>query len=106
MAAYPFTTFGKESTVEDTDGRLVRRASNGSVKVRVPYSADKKRFNLVHRLKSSEMTTLANFYGTNRAVTWTLVFDGSTSTCVFARPVQRKPLPGTLYQVNVYAEEV
>lgn len=106
MAAYPFTTFHRDSTTEDLDGRIVVRASNGSVKVRVPYSADKRQYVLVHRLKSSEWSTLNTFYGSNKGTSFTLAFDGGTTTCVFVRPPQRRWMPGNLYMVNVYAAEV
>jgi hypothetical protein len=106
MAAYPFTTFSKDSVGELNDGREIVRATNGAAKVRQSYPSDKKAFTLLHRLKSAEKTTLSNFYGTNRDITWTLVFDGTTSTCVFAGPPRYQPLPGSLYNVTVRAEEV
>lgn len=106
MAAYPFTTFTAGSVAEQQDGRQLVRATNGALKTRVLYTSDKKQFTLRHRLKSAEKTTLANFYGTNSALTWTLVFDGGTSTCVFAQPPQYEPLPGSLYNVTVLAAEV
>ena len=106
MAAYPFTTFSAGSVAEIDDGRELVRATNGAVKVRVMYSSDKKRFTLNHRFGTSDKTTLVNFYGTNSAITWTLVFDGGTSTCVFARPPQYRPQPGSIYLVTVDAAEV
>lgn len=106
MAAYPFTTFSEGSVAEADDGRVTVRATNGALKTRILYSSDKKRFTLEHRLGSTDKTTLANFYGTNSALTWTLVFDGGTSTCVFTQPPKYTPKPGSIYLVTVQAEEV
>lgn len=106
MAAYPFTVYGKESRAESMDGRELVRATNGALKTRILYSSDKKRFDLVHRLTSAEGTSLANFYGTNRGTSFTLVWNGGTSTCVFGSPPQFQLLPGGLYSVQVSAEEV
>lgn len=106
MAAYPFTTFSAGSVAEPLDGRQIVRATNGAAKVRLLYSGDKRQFTLQHVLKSADATTLTNFYGTNRAITWTLVFDGGTSTCVFAAPPRFEPQPGSIYNVTVTAEEV
>ena len=105
MAAYPFSTFSEGSVAAADDGRETVRASNGSLKVRVMYASDKKTFTLNHKFKSADKTTLDNFYGTNRAITWTLAFDGGTSTCVFAGPPQYRPLPGGNYLVTVRAEQ-
>lgn len=106
MAAYPFTTFSADSAAEVRDGRELVRASNGALKTRVMYSGDKKVFTLLHIFGTSSKSTLDSFYGTNRLLTWTLAFDGGTSTCVFAGPPQYKPQPGSIYSVTVTAEEV
>ena len=106
MAAYPFTTFSAGSVAEQDDGRVLVRATNGALKSRILYSSDKKKFTLNHRIKSADKTTLDSFYGTNKAITWTLAFDGGTSTCIFARPPQYRPQPGSIYLVTVNAEEV
>ena len=106
MAAYPFTTFSEGSIAEPKDGRELVRATNGTLKTRVLYAGDKKDFTLQHRLKSTDATTLTNFYGTNRTASWTLVFDGGTSTCVFSAPPKFEPLPGSIYNVTVTASEV
>jgi hypothetical protein len=106
MAAYPFTTFSAGSVAEIEDGRELVRATNGALKGRILYSSDKQKFTLQHRLNSSDKSTLAAFYGTNSAITWTLVFDGGTSTCLFSRPPQYRPQPGSNYLVTVFAEEV
>ena len=106
MAAYPFTTFSEGSVAEPQDGRISVRATNGALKSRILFSADKKAFTLLHRLKASEKATLDAFYGTNSALNWTLVFDGGTSTAQFAGPPQYQPLPGSLYRVTVKALEV
>lgn len=106
MAAYPFTTFSAGSVAEIEDGRELVRATNGALKQRILYSSDKKKFTLQHRLKSADKTTLANFYGTNSAISWTLVFDGGTSTCLFSALPLYRPQPGSLYLVTVTAEEV
>jgi hypothetical protein len=106
MAAYPFTTFSEGSIAEPQDGRLLVRASNGALKTRVMFSGDKKAYTLLHWFGTGSKSTLDSFYGTNRLLSWTLVFDGGTSTCVFAAPPKYEPLPGSLYNVTVTAEEV
>jgi hypothetical protein len=106
MAAFPFTTFSAGSVAEPMDGRQLVRATNGALKTRVLYTGDKQTFTLERVLNSTEKTTLVNFYGTNRLLSFTLVFDGGTSTCVFSEPPKYAPLPGSNYTVTVKADEV
>ena len=70
MAAYPTLPWAREGTVITREGGLVPvRATNGTLKVRRLFSAEKLAWQIEHRLTSAERTTLETFYATNRVLT-------------------------------------
>ncbi|HRZ02388.1 MAG TPA: hypothetical protein P5024_12585 [Burkholderiaceae bacterium] len=106
MAAYPFTTFHQDSTPTPASGREVARATNGALRVRDLYSADKTRFELVHRLTQAERNTLLSFYTTNKDLDLDLTWDGTVYTCRFAGRPQILWRPGNWYEARVVLEQV
>jgi hypothetical protein len=112
MASYPSFPQWDGTRLVPRSGRIVRKASNGAVRIRELQSADKLDPTVVHGLLSSaDRTTLLAFYAANRATsfTFTAAEDGSTRTCVFADPpYQIDPLPGTSssFKATVYLLEV
>lgn len=106
MAAYPFTTFHQDSAPTTANGREVRRATNGALRIRDLYSADKSGFDLRHRLTQAERNTLMSFYAANKDLDLTLTWDGTAYTCRFAAAPQVLWRPGNWYEVRVQLEQV
>lgn len=83
--AYPSLTITQDSTAERDAGIQAQRATNGALKRRRLYSADKTEFSVVHLLSSAEMAALESFYQANRLTTFTFLWplDGQTYTVGF-----------------------
>ncbi len=59
MATYPALLTLRDSTEERDGGVIPARATNGALRVRVMYPADKRAFEVRHLLTSAEDCTLA-----------------------------------------------
>ena len=111
MASYPSLGQWEGTKLVPRSGRIVRKASNGAVRVRLLQSATKYDPTVVHGLLSAaDRSTLLAFYAANMATSFifTATEDGSTRTCVFADPpFLIEPLPGTSssYKATVYLLE-
>lgn len=93
MAAYPSLLTLRDSTEERDAGVVPARATNGALRVRVMYPADKRAFEVRHLLTSAERTTLETFYQAERLndVTYTWPADGAAYTVRFvAAPQYRR----------------
>lgn len=74
MATYPaFEWVRDQSRTDVDDGIQPMRASNGALKVRRLFPADKRAFVILHWLSDSERATLVSFYATNKALNVDLV---------------------------------
>lgn len=91
MAAYPSFYWSKEgTTLSIDDGMQAVRATNGKLKVRNLYTADKRDWQLSHWLTTAQRSTLDAFYAANKLldVTFTSADDGATYTVRFvAAPI-------------------
>lgn len=91
MAAYPTLPWLRDGTRADRDGGFEPvRATNGALKVRCLYPAEKQSFEIANWLTSAQRTTLEGFYAANKAENVTLVtpWDGASYTVRFvAAPV-------------------
>lgn len=105
--AYPTLMILEESEPARDAGLQAARATNGMLKVRRLYSADKTDFVVVHMLTRAERDTLLTFYAANITTEFTFAWpgDGNTYTCRFsaAPQVWRK---GLYYRVTVRLAEV
>ena len=96
MPTYPTlpTTYDSDSQI--VDGIITVRASNGSLKTRKLVPTDKQTFRLVHRLSSSQKTTLSDFYGTNAEETFDFVdlYTSGTHSVRFSAAPRYQVQPG------------
>lgn len=95
--SYPTTLpIMQESTAEREGGFEPARASNGLLKVRRLYSAEKMTFRLVHWLSDAQKTTLETAYSTFKTSNLTLVWpgDGASYTVRFGAAPQYDKKPG------------
>jgi hypothetical protein len=107
--AYPTTIpIMAESRATREGGFVPVRATNGLLKVRRLWSAEKWSFDLVHWLSSAQRTTLETAYAANRTnnVTLTWPADGSTYTCRFASAPSYEWRTGGFWVARVRLEEV
>lgn len=63
---YPSLQYTTSLTVDRRDGRVDVRATNGALKSRLLYPADKRTFVVQHELSSTARQTLDTFYTNNR----------------------------------------
>ena len=95
--SYPSLPIMREgSSAEGRGGIDPARATNGVLKVRRLYSADKTDFTLVHWLSDSQKAQLdtcwSNFRNANVTLTWPE--DGVSYVCRFAEKPQYVKRPG------------
>ena len=90
MAAYPSLLTLRDSTEERDAGIVPARATNGALRLRVMYPADKRSFEVRHLLTSAERDTLEAFYQAEKLanVAYTWPADGVTYTVRFVAPPQ------------------
>lgn len=83
---YPSFMVLDESEASREAGIQPARATNGGLKVRRLYSADKTDFTVVHALTRAERDTLMTFYAANVGSEFTFPWpgDGATYTVRFA----------------------
>ncbi len=109
MADYPSTLkVSNKSFAKPVNGVISDRGSDGTLRGRILHG-DKLEFTIVHfHLTSSEVTTLKNFYDTNRGLSFnfTWVVDGETYTCMFLGKPQYTVLAGTARKAVVKLGEV
>lgn len=80
MAAYPTLNTNEVSRMTVASGHDPRRATNGALKVRRLFSAEKASFALVHDLTGAQKTTLDSFYTTNKDLDVTYTWPGTGSS--------------------------
>lgn len=107
MATYPTLTTLRTSSTERDAGLQPGRATNGALRVRCLYPADKASFNLVHWLSLAEKTALDAFYAAYKLadIIYTDPADGRIYTCRFVAA----PLPVDMtpwWEVRVQLREV
>jgi hypothetical protein len=96
MAAYPTLNAQRSSSTARNSGHDAVRATNGALKVRRMFSAEKTDFTIDHWLTSAEKSTLESFYQANKDldVAFTWAEDGVTYTVRFASAPQFLGMPG------------
>lgn len=107
MAAYPTLLILRTSSTERDAGFQTGRATNGLLRVRCLYPADKADFSLVHWLSLAEKNALDAFYTINklRDILYTDPADSRSYTVRFAAA----PLPVDMtpwWEVRVRLREV
>lgn len=95
MAAYPsFFTLADSVLVAD-NGIQPERATNGALKLRRLWAADKASAEIGHLLTAAEKATLDAFYATNKDLdityTWPAAAGGGSHTMRFAAPPRYTP---------------
>jgi len=108
MASYPDLMTGYGGDADPIDMVKIDRAEDGTARGRA-YGADKARFTVTHpRLNSTDKSTLATFYSTNRLLEFTFAskHDGVTYTCIFSKPPQYERHPGSYWTATVEMEQV
>lgn len=90
MAAYPNFFTLADSTGSRENGAEPARATNGALRLRRLWAADKAAFEIGHVLTAAQRTTLEAFYATNKSldVTYRWPADGAFYTVRFAAPPQ------------------
>lgn len=107
MAAYPRLLTLRESTEERDAGIVPARATNGALKLRMLYPADKRTFEVRHLLTTAERATLEAFYAAEKLadVAYTWPADGATYTVRFVAPPQYRRV-GDRHEATVRLMEV
>lgn len=108
MAAYPSFPMQRDGSTAEVDAGIQPvRASNGVLKVRRLYSADKARFQAVHWLSDTDLATLLSHYDSHRAASFALTWPhtGLTYTVVYAGAPQQRRMDG-FTEVSVSLLEV
>lgn len=90
MAAYPSYPVTADSTAQAEAGLDAERATNGLLRVRALYPADKTSFDVRHILTQAQRDALAAFYTANKLldVTFRWPGDGQTYTVRFGAAPQ------------------
>lgn len=107
MANYPGFLTLADSTATPDSGIQPVRATNGALKLRRMWSADKTDFDIGHVLSASEKSTLDAFYAANKDldVTYRWPATGATSVVRFLGPPRYRPV-GVHFEVRVRLLEV
>jgi hypothetical protein len=107
MAAYPTLNAQRSSATVRNGGQEAARATNGTLKMRRLYTAEKMNFTVDHWLTDAQKSTLESFYQTNRDldVSFTWAEDAATYTVRFSEPPQYLRMPGW-WQARVSLLEV
>jgi hypothetical protein len=93
MAAYPKFFTLADSTHTAEDGLQPERATNGAIKLRRLWTADKASFEIGHILSATQKATLDAFYVANKDldVTYTWPPTGAAYTTRFSAPPRYTP---------------
>ena len=97
MAAYPSFSMQRDGSEAVADAGInPARATNGTLKVRRQYSADKSNFQAVHWLSDADLATLLAHYAAHRATSFSMTWphDGASYTVVYGGAPQRKRMDG------------
>jgi hypothetical protein len=105
--AYPSFDILRESDADAVSGFDAVRATNGSLRVRQRWAADKIDFTLVHRLTVAQFATYIAFYNANRLLDVSLTWPetGATHTVRFVGAPKRALVNGR-YTVRAVLQEV
>lgn len=109
MATYPTLPTRAGGDPQPIDSIEIDRAEDGTARGRSFYVCDKARFSLEHPwLTSSQKTTLAAFYSSNRLIAFDYVsgMSGATHSCLFSKPPAYSCQRGGYWTVKVEMEEV
>lgn len=90
MSAYPSYPLQRDTSTEREGGQDAQRATNGALRLRVRYAADRSTFSLVHLLSLAEKTALEAHYQANKTASFAFVWpeDRVTYTVLYgAAPV-------------------
>lgn len=106
MANYPSFLTLSDSASRNVNGMEPERATNGALKLRRMWSADKARFDVGHLLSSAQKSTLDSFYATNKDldVTYRWPGTGATYTVRFTEPPVYTPR-GMYFEARIRMEE-
>jgi hypothetical protein len=107
MSAYPGFKTLSDSTALPESGVEPVRATNGSLRVRRLWSADKISFDIGHVLAAGDKATLDAFYAANKDadVSYTWPKTGATHTVRFVAPPRYTPRTH-VWEVRVRLMEV
>lgn len=97
MAAYPSTLPILRTSATQRDGGFdAARATNGALRVRQRFSAEKLDFTIEHMLSTADKNTLEAFYQANKLLNVSLVWpeDGFTYTVRFVGAPTHYRSPG------------
>ena len=87
----------RDGTDWTRDGGITSaRATNGALRIRRLYSADKRSFAAVHWLSDTQVTDLEDHYAAHKTVSFSLTWphDGASYTVVYASAPQYKRMDG------------
>ena len=98
----------RSSSTVRSGGQDPARATNGALKMRRLFTAEKMDFTIDYWLTTAQKNALESFYSTNKDASNTIVWaeDGVTYTVLFAAPPQNLLMPGGWWQVRVRLMEV
>ena len=107
MAAYPSFFTLADSTATAADGLEPERATNGALKLRRLWSADKVSFEIGHVLNAAQRATLDAFYAANKDldVVYTWPKPQTAYTVRFVAPPRYIPR-GEYFEARVRLQEV
>lgn len=103
MDAYPSLGQTMGSEPEIVDDVRIERATNGTLRGRALWPAQKRRFRIEHNgVAPAERDAVLSFYATHRATTFEFTWagDGQVYVVVFARTPQHRPIGGLLWRVT------
>lgn len=102
MASYPNIGIDNGSRFTGDDDTQVDFASDGTIRGRVGFGATIYNGQIIHNLiTSTERDTLVAFYETNKTVSFTFTYDGSTYTMRFKGKPKEQHLQGGWWRVDV-----
>jgi len=108
MAAYPMLGQTTQSRETIEDNVFIDRASNGTARGRVLWTAPKYTLQLQHIVARADVDTLLAFYAANRALEVTVVWDGNgqTYTMMFDGAPKPEHIGGLEWRVTTKLVEV
>ena len=107
MAAYPSYGQTTQSRESREDGTQWERASNGALRGRAMWPADKLSLRVDHVVDRSDADALVAFYRTNRLAAVDVVWegDGQTYAMFFSRPPEVQHVGGLVWRVTADLQE-
>lgn len=105
--AYPTLPTLRDSYIDQDGGIDPERATNGTLRVRVMFPADKRQFNVAHILTATQKANLDAFYAANKLldVDYRWPPDGVVYVVRFAAPPQYRHV-GRSFEARVRLLEV